>query len=66
MQPDIDKDKAIMVSIADMDFKFSQSIYKQLMEFNGEKVHFGYPVAKNSAWKALRDWIHNRYVDEEI
>ena len=55
-----------MVSIADMEFKLAPKIYQKLMEFNGNRVHFGYPEAKKSTWEALRKWVRNRYVSKDI
>jgi len=43
-----------------MEYKFSPQILEKLQQ-SLQKPHFGYPNIKQSQWKALSDWIHNRY-----
>lgn len=43
-----------------MEFKFSPQIFGKLQE-SLKNPHFGYPNVKQSQWKALSDWIQNRY-----
>lgn len=58
--PEIDKQSAIVVSYADMEFKFPHRLLEKL-KTSLQVPHFGYCVATNNQWSAVRNWVSDRY-----
>ena len=62
-QPKVNPDNAIVVSHADMEFKFSPGIYEELKNIIGEP-HFGYTYPKPEVWSAIDKWVKKRYLKD--
>ena len=60
-QPRVDPHKMILVSMADMEFKFSPQLYQQMITYDQEQ-DFGYPFPTPKAYQNVEKWVHRRYV----
>jgi cystathionine beta-lyase len=62
-QPNVNQENAIMVGMADMEFKLAPKVYEKLLAKLGTP-HFGYTWIKPSFSSTLEAWIRKRYYPE--